>query len=481
LIQLTRDNGAHWTDITPPSLPVWAKVASLDLSATTDGVAFATVDGHRIDDFQPHVLRTLDYGHSWQEVDNGLPRDHFVDVVRADPVNDNLLYAGTDAGVFVSFDKGDHWQDLQQNLPTAWVTDLLVHQGDLIAATNGRAIWVMDDVSPLREIASAAYAPNAAYLFKPANAYRAHANNYDDTPLPPETPAGENPPAGAIIDYWLGASVSAPVTLEIQDASGHVVRDFSSAEKEERPDAERYFAKGWIEPPKNLSAAPGMHRFVWNLRYPRTPALQYRYGISAIWGHGTPIEPEGPYALPGDYTVVLEAGGQRFTAPLHVSEDPRITSSADDLKASLNLSLKIGAALADANTDYREKTAILKLLDARFPKTDDKHDAATRALADRLRPKPATGAPTIESEAGILTNIEISLEGADVAPVPVQEEVVSDALTKLEQAKHDWEVLKSGPLAELNAALQKAGEKPIAVTAADLRRVEAPEDGEDLP
>ena len=481
LIQVTRDNGAHWANVTPANIALWAKVASVDVSSVADGVAYAAVDAHRIDDFQPHVLRTKDHGQSWQEVDNGLPRDHFVDVVRADPVQGNLLYAGTDNGVFVSYDDGDHWQPLQRNLPSAWVTDLLVHDGDLIAATEGRAIWVIDDVSPLRQIAGGAPGSSNAFLFAPAGAYRVHPDNNHDTPLPPETPVGENPPAGAILDYWLGANAKGPVTLEIKDASGTVVRHFSSAEPIEEPKAERYFAKAWIQPPQNLSAASGMHRFVWNLRYPRPHALNFGYSIAAVWGHGTPIEPEGPYVLPGDYTIVLEADGQRFTAPLHVSEDPRVTVSAQDLKASLALSQKIDAGLAGAETGYREKTAILKLIDARFPEKGDKHDAQLRALADKLREKPAAGQPTFESEAGALARIEGALEAADVAPTPVQQERVTDALANLDRVEHDWEATKAGPLAELNAALARAGEKPIAVSPADLRRVESPDEGEDLP
>ncbi|MBV9692258.1 MAG: hypothetical protein JO261_01025, partial [Alphaproteobacteria bacterium] len=375
LIQLTRDGGAHWDAITPPTLPQWSKIASLDISSETDGMAYAAIDCHRLDDFQPHVLRTKDYGHSWQEIDSGLPRDHFVDVVRADPVQDNLLYAGTDEGVFVSFDAGDHWQPLQQNLPTAWVTDLLVHNGDLIAATAGRALWVMDDISPLREIANGALAAGAPHLFKPAESYRVHPDNNRDTPLPPETPAGENPPAGAIIDYWLPPNSNGLVVLEIQDAGGHVMRRFSSADAAERPGAERYFAKAWVRAPQNLSAAPGMHRFVWNLRFSRPQALHYGYSIAAVWNQGVPIEPEGPFVLPGDYTVVLEMNGARIVQPLRVDKDPRVTASADDLKASLEVSQRIGAGLADASAGYREKTAILKQLDARFPPIGDKHAA----------------------------------------------------------------------------------------------------------
>ncbi len=480
LVQLTRDGGEHWSEVTPPGVALWAKVQSLDLSALDDGTAYATIDGHRIDDFQPHVLRTHDYGKSWQEIDAGLPPDHFAGAVRADPVQRGLLYAGTDEGVFVSFDDGNDWAPLQENLPTAWVTDLLVHGDDLIAATEGRAIWVLDDVAPLRDIAAGA-AQGQALLFKPAAATRLLSNNIKDTPLPPETPAGENPPEGAFIDYWLGSATAGPVTLEIRDADNRLVRRFSSADVPASPKAERYFAKAWTRRPAALSAAPGMHRFVWNLRYERPDAVRYSYGIAAVWGQGAPITPRGPFVLPGDYTIVLEAGGQRVTAPLTVSEDPRVIASAADLAASLALSQKIGAGLADASAGYREQTAIRKVLDMRFPKTGDKHDAATRALADRLRDKPATGHATFDAAAGALGGIEDALESADAAPTAAQRQTVDAALAKLDQAKSDWVAAKAGALAELNAALARAGESPIAVTAADLRSVEAPDPGQDLP
>jgi len=479
LIQRTTDGGAHWSNVTPPTIALWAKVQSLDLSPREDGVAYAAVDGHRIDDFQPHVLRTRDGGASWQEIDAGLPRDHFVSVVRVDPVKSGLLYAGTDEGVFVSFDDGAQWSPLQQNLPTAWVTDLLVHGDDLIAATEGSSIWVLDDVAPLREIAGG-LADEPAHLFAPASAIRVHPNNNTDTPLPPETPAGENPPAGAIVDYRLGADASGPVTLQILDANGQVVRSFSSAQEPERLKAERYFAKAWVQDSATLSGAPGMHRFVWDLRYERPDALGYGYSIAAVWGHGTPLEPEGPFALPGIYTVVLDVGGKRYTAPLTLTEDPRVTASADDLKAELALSLKIDAALAEASNGYREQAVLRKELDRRFP-ANAKLDTATSALVEKLHAKPAAGQPTFEAIARKLARSESSLESADAAPTQSQQTTVADALAALQAAKTDWAAMKAGPLAALNASLAHAGQKPVEISASALRDVEEPDDGEDLP
>lgn len=478
LIHLTQDAGAHWTDITPPGIAPWAKVSSLDVSAHEDGVAYASVDGHRIDDFQPHVWRTHDYGRSWTETDEGLPRDHFVDVVRADPVRSGLLYAGTDVGVYVSFDDGSHWQPLQQNLPTAWVTDLTVHGSDLIAATEGRAIWVLDDVAPLREIAGGVDG-TATHLFAPAVAFRVHPNNNKDTPLPPETPVGQNPPAGAIIDYAIGKDATGPVTLDIRDSAGRIVRSYSSASPPETASAVRYFEKGWIAPPQTLSAAPGLHRFVWDLHYERPDAIRYGYSIAALWHIGTPIVPEGPYVLPGRYSVELHVGDKSFSEPLQVLEDPRVPATPADLEALLQLSMKADAALGEATRGFREKAAVLKILDARFPA--DKTAAALAPLIDQIRAKPAPGAATFEGAAGALGMTESALEEADVAPTPSQEQYVDDAIARLAAARHDWEAIKSGPLAGLNAALAHAGQKPIVVSDAALRAVEPPDEGEDLP
>jgi len=478
LIQLTRDGGAHWSDVTPPAIPLWAKVREISVSALEDGVAYAAVDTHRIGRFSPLILRTRDYGKTWQEIDADIPRDEYASVVRADPVKPGLLYAGTDCGVYVSFDDGEHWQSLQNNLPEAWITDLLVHGDDLIAATEGRAIWVLDDVTPLRQIASGT-ASESAHLFAPAEAFRVHPDNNHDTPPPPETPLGENPPAGVPIDYWLGADSQGPVTLEIRDADGAVVNGFSSAAPPEHPDAERYFAKAWTQPAKGLSAAPGMHRFVWNLRYARPPAIGFDYSIAAVWGHDTPIVPEGAFALPGDYTVTLTADGKTMTAPLHLAEDPRIAASADDLKASLALSQKISSALAEAREGYGEEQAVTKQLDARFP-AKAKPDALG-ALAGKLREKPKPGAPSFDAASGALAHIEGDLESADAAPTAAQMETFNRATAALDGAKQAWAARKSGPLADLNAALAKAGQKPITIPPADKLEIEAPDPGEDLP
>jgi photosystem II stability/assembly factor-like uncharacterized protein len=482
LIQLTRDGGATWTNVTPPSIPPWAKVASLDVSALDDGVAYAVVDGQRLDDGQPHVLRTHDYGKTWKETDMGLPRDHFAAVVRADPVKAGLLYAGTDVGAYVSLDDGDHWSALQNNLPTAWVRDLLVHGDDLIAATQGRAIWVLDDVSPLRQL-TPDLARQPVRLFTPAQAIRVHPDNNKDTPPAPETPLGENPPIGAPIDFWLGAPPKGPVALEIRDSAGRLVRRFTSADRPQSTQAELYFARSWARPTTTLPASPGFHRFVWNLRYPPPRAIEGEYSMAVVWGRGAAIKPEGAFVTPGRYTVDLVVDGQTFAAPLDVKADPRIKASPADLQAELDLSRTLSAGLERDRQGYAEVQTVQARLAALSADKDLPADAKDQAhvVSDALAAPLATGELTFPSIDGILGRFENDLESADAAPTAVQIEVATGTLARLDAAWSRWSAVKTGPLAALNATLIRAGRKPIMIPPPDRLEVTAPDPGQDLP
>jgi hypothetical protein len=481
LIKLTRDGGAHWSDVTPKNVALWAKVASLDISALKSGTAYAAIDGHRIDDFSPHLLRTRDYGQSWQDISSTLPAGHFVDVVRADPVRGGLLYAGTDQDAFLSIDDGGHWKSLGDNLPVAWVTDLLVHDNDLIASTQGRGIWVLDDLAPLREPASQTA---SAYLFHPAPAYRVHPNNNADTPLPPETPMGSNPAVGAVIDYWLGEKPVGPVVLEFRDAAGGLVRRFSSADKPEKLNAKLYFAADWTKSPQVLSAVPGFHRFVWNLRYDRPPAISYSYGIASVWGRAAPIEPEGPYVLPGNYQLTLVAGGEKLSASIAVREDPRIQVNNNDLSASLKLSAQIGQLLAQNRQAFGEEQAATKQLRTLFPNEDRNPAGASdplKALAEKIVRKPVPGEPTWTTVDSILTAVETDLESVDSAPTAAQRALVTDTAAKLAQLERSWAAAKAGPLAQLNAGLLHKSHKQVTIPPAAALDVQPPEEGEDSP
>jgi len=353
LIHVTHDGGRKWTNVTPTALTPWSKVSLMEASHVDTLAVYAAVNRFRLDDLHPHIFRTKDGGRTWTDVVEGIPSNEVVNAVREDPVRRGLLYAGTERGVYVSFDAGDHWQSLQLDLPASSVRDLVVHDSDLVVATHGRSFWILDDITPLRQIAAAA-AATAAYLYRPAPAVRVRWNENTDTPLPPDEPAAKNPPDGAIVDYYLARPAAAPVTLEILDRAGRLVRRFSSAslssssspspERPEQPDTALNIPLMWIRPPQTLSTARGMHRFVWDLHGEPPPAMRHEYPISAIPGD-TPREPRGPWVLPGRYAVRLAVGGETRTQPLVVRMDPRAQLVPGALAQQFALALRIVAAL----------------------------------------------------------------------------------------------------------------------------------------
>jgi photosystem II stability/assembly factor-like uncharacterized protein len=343
LIHVTRDDGATWKNVTPTGLRAWSKVSMIEASPHDAGTAYAAIDRHRLDDYTPHVYRTSDFGVTWTEIVNGLPRGTFVRAVREDPVRKGLLYAGTEFGVYVSFDAGDHWSSLQLNLPRAPIHDLVVHENDLVVATHGRSFWALDDLSPLRQFDASA----GTRLLKPATATRVRRSVNTDTPLPPETPMGENPPDGAVIDYALAADQQGPVMIEFFDAAGELVRRFSSSDTPSPIDHATQFPSYWLSPPRQPTANAGMNRFVWNLRYPSPPAKHPSYTIAALPGD-TPSLPLGPQVTPGTYQVKLTVGGRTVAQPLVVKMDPRVKTSAFDLTRLLTLERQIAAAIEDS-------------------------------------------------------------------------------------------------------------------------------------
>jgi len=353
LIHVTHDGGRKWTNVTPTALTPWSKVSLMEASHVDTLAVYAAVNRFRLDDLHPHIFRTKDGGRTWTDVVEGIPSNEVVNAVREDPVRRGLLYAGTERGVYVSFDAGDHWQSLQLDLPASSVRDLVVHDSDLVVATHGRSFWILDDITPLRQIAAAA-AATAAYLYRPAPAVRVRWNENTDTPLPPDEPAAKNPPDGAIVDYYLARPAAAPVTLEILDRAGRLVRRFSSAslssssspspERPEQPDTALNIPLMWIRPPQTLSTARGMHRFVWDLHGEPPPAMRHEYPISAIPGD-TPREPRGPWVLPGRYAVRLAVGGETRTQPLVVRMDPRAQLVPGALAQQFALALRIVVAL----------------------------------------------------------------------------------------------------------------------------------------
>jgi len=342
LMHVTHDGGKNWQDVTPPELTPWSKVSLMEASHFDADTAYAAINRFRLDDLRPHIYRTHDGGKTWKEIVSGLPDRAVVNAVREDPQSKGLLFAGTEIGVFVSFDDGDNWQPLQLNLPVTSVRDLVIHGDDLVAGTHGRSFWILDDITPLRQVNSASAAAKS-YLFAPEKAIRWRWNRNTDTPLPPEEPAGQNPPEGAIIDYAIQES-SGPVTLEIYDSQNKLVRKYSSEDKAEATqvelEKELNVPTYWIRPPHILSAAAGMHRFVWDLCYAPPKAVGHEYPIAAIY-KDTPRLPRGALVLPGEYTVKLSAGGAEFYQPLTVVMDPRVKTPAAGLEQQLTLSLRL--------------------------------------------------------------------------------------------------------------------------------------------
>jgi photosystem II stability/assembly factor-like uncharacterized protein len=329
-VWITRDGGTRWRNITPPGLTPWSKISQIDASHFDDTTAYVAVNRIRLDDLRPWVYRTHDGGAHWTLITRGLPREP-VNAVREDPLQRGLLYAATEDGVDVSFDDGNRWQSLQLNLPHTSVRDLIVHDGDVVVATHGRGFWILDDVEPLREEASGV-ALGAMHLFSPAAAYRVRRDTNTDTPLPPEEPAGMNPPVGALIDYFL-ARPARSVAIDIYDAAGTLVRRYTSNDLPPPPIPDLDKPLQWEAPFARPATGAGMHRFVWDLREaaPRVvPSLQ-DLSMGAVW-HRTPRIPQGALLPPGRYTVRIVANGHSASRPLTVVMDPRVHLSEAALR-----------------------------------------------------------------------------------------------------------------------------------------------------
>jgi photosystem II stability/assembly factor-like uncharacterized protein len=484
LIQVTHDGGKNWQNVTPPELTPWSKLAQMDASHFDTPTAYAAVNRFRLDDLHPYIYRTHDGGKSWQKIVSGLPENEPVNTVREDPERKGLLFAGTERSVYVSWDDGDHWQSLKLNLPPTSIRDLVVHQDDVVVGTHGRSFWILDNITPLRqftpEVANG-YAP--AHLFAPQFAYRVRRNNNTDTPLPPEEPAGQNPPDGAMIDYWLGTETSGaatgPVTLEIVEASsGRVVRHFSSADKPEPENAKEFnVPMYWVRPARTLSAAAGMHRFVWDLTCPAPEVLTRDYPISAIY-HDTPLYPLGATVLPGAYKLLLTVAGKSYTQPLNIRMDPRVKTAPEDLAHHFELDHKIAVALHqdyEALQQVRGLRAQLKPLVGRG--TEIRKPAQFVKAAVELEAKAAA----IEGEEGGYGTLYLSapegrslarlnsgfnslvsaLDTADAAPTTQQTATFVELEKALEEQLSSWGQLKSKDIPELNEQLKKAGLPPI--------------------
>jgi len=479
LIQVTRDGGQNWHNVTPPELTPWSKVAQMDASRFDNASAYAAINRFRLDDLHPYIYRTHDSGHTWQKIVNGLPENEPVNTVREDPVRKKMLYAGTERSVYVSWDDGEHWQSLKLNLPPTSIRDLVIHRDDIVVGTHGRSFWILDNITPLRQLGGQ-WGAATAHLFTPQLTYRVRRNNGTDTPLPPEEPAGQNPPDGAIIDYWLKADTSSPVTIDIVDADGKPVRSFSSADKPQPVNPKDFnVPMYWVRPARTISTAAGMHRFVWDLTYPAPDVLSRDFPISAIV-HETPLYPLGAATLPGKYTVKLTAAGKRYTQSLEIRMDPRVKVSAEDLHALFDLDRKIADAL---HRDYEAVQQIRSLRKQVKALSSGKAGPQAASLEAKLAALEGDeggygtrflSTPEGRTLARLNTGFNMLLSGldsADAPPTSQQSATFADLEKALNEQLAAWEQVKSKDIPELNKQLRKSGaseldlQKPIASSA----------------
>ena len=448
LIWVTRDAGKNWQNVTPAELTPWSKLAQIDSSHFDAETAYAAVNRFRLDDLHPYIYRTQDGGKTWRAIVDGIPANEPVNTVREDYERKGLLFAGTERTVYVSFDDGDHWQPLRLNLPATSIRDLVIHQDDIVVGTHGRSFWILDDITPLRQIGSF---NSDAYLFAPQLTYRVRRSNNTDTPLPPEEPAGQNPPDGAVIDYVLKSASSGEVTLEIADESGKLIRRFSSADQPEPlNENELNIPTYWIRPPRILSSAGGMHRFVWDLHYPSPESVEHEYPISAIY-HDTPRYPLGPAVLPGRYVVKLTVDGQSYSQPLTIKIDPRVKTPIDGLRQQFELESNIVQSM---NVDYEGLQQVRSLREELIKKghtgkSQEAMYALARTLAE-LEGKTEGSTFLSTPEGRSLTRLNVALntllkavDSSDTAPTPAQIETFKDVTRVLDQQLARWKEINS--------------------------------------
>ena len=476
-IQTTANGGATWANVTPPQIEPWTRIFNIEAGHFDDRTAYAAANTLRIDDLSPHLWRTHDGGKSWSEIDSGIAPGAVTNSIREDPRVKGLLYASTDAQVWVSYDDGDHWESLKLDMPAISVRDLQVKDdstclcSDLIAATHGRGFWILDNITPLRQRA-AVLAANDLYLLKPATAVRVRGATNDPTPWPPELPAGENPMPGAIIDYYLGSSVHDTLQLEVVNAAGRVVRTYTSADRVLNPDPARdpeaynrvcqrnpkspdcNLPLYWAAPTVALPTSAGMHRITWDLRYDPIPNERENLGEDESGNGAVPHRTfpamDAPWAPPGAYTVRLTAHGKRYEQPLTLRLDPRVKTSAAGLAQLSTLSTEMYDKAVAARAAYARARALregLKSGDAATlaakldalapPKAEPDADAPRRA-----REAKPEAPPTLESVGNALMAAAMAMQGADLAPTANQIAACRRASASYRSVMAEWSALE---------------------------------------
>jgi len=456
LVHVTRDAGKTWTNVTPPNLPP-AGINVIDASHADAGRAYAALLSR---DAHPHIYRTTDYGQRWEEISSGLADGGTARVVREDPVEPTLLYAGTVTSASVSFDRGDHWQPLQLNLPATVVSDMTVKGNDLVISTYGRGFWILDDISPLRQVRAAMASTAQAFMFGPAPASRARWDNTQDTPLPPEMKVGDNPPEGAIIDYYLRTPASGRVTLAITDAAGHTVREYTTVAPPPdpvMPNVPDY----WFAPPVVLKTTAGMHRIAWDLRYPDPPILNFGYNGTMLdyreytlnW-HALPGQTPrttlvGPMVPPGTYTATLTVDGQTYRQPITVVADPRVQVPQAALEAQFQLQQRMTAGVA---ATFHAFNYIEQLRSA----LKDGAASPAKALDDALVPLINGPAGVGVAHRDLSRRLNDQLVG-DAEPTPSVVAGVDGPCRNIDATLDALRKLQATSIAELDAARRRAG------------------------
>ena len=473
LIHITRDGGKNWENVTPSAIDSWSKISQIDASHSDINTAYVAVNRIRLDDQKPHIYRTTDGGKTWQEIVNGLPPGP-VNTVKEDPRRNGLLFAGTEIAVFFSLDNGNSWQPLRLNMPATSIRDLVIHNDDVVVGTHGRSFWILDDITPLRQL-NANVTGAAAHLFAPQVAYRIKRNVGTDTPLPPEEPVGQNPPDGAIINYYFKDQPATPVTIEIFDRNNQLVRRYSSDDKpvEVNP-TDHAVPAYWFQPPQVLVARAGVQRFVWDLKYAPPAAFGHGFPISAIY-RNTPLYPLGPAVMPGVYTVKLTANGKSFTQPLTVKMDPRVTAGEAALAQQFNLSIESYRGMQqtfDAVSQVKKLRAQIKELLERVdrgPLADALNELDKKALAISGDGRPGGGPggsidvreTNLTRMNGSFSSLLDNLQDADTAPTSAMVTAATELQKVLAKLLSDWNDLKTKEVAAVNAQLRAANQPQL--------------------
>src|ERR1700687_3289704 len=463
LIHLTRNGGKNWRDVTPQGLSVWSKISLIEASHFDPAAAYAAVDRGRLDDQTPYMYRTRDYGATWQRITDGITAPAFLRAVREDPQSKGLLFAGTEFGVYVSFDDGDHWQSLQLNLPVSSVRDLTVHGDDLVIATFGRSFWILDNITPLRQVVEARKA-SGPWLYRPATAVRVDNDSFSGTPIPPDEPTAENPPNGAMIDYFLQSPASA-IRLEVFDAQQNLVRSFSSEDQSVKKHPPLPVAERWFPKPEVLEKAAGMHRFVWNLTWGSS-------GGPRADEDAEMRNPSGPKGVPGDYQVRLTVDGKVQNQSLKVVMDPRSPATPEVLVRQLQLGRQIFGetiearrALAEIGSVEKQLADIQQKLASQSAQLKSALAEAGSAIGKILTNKEhaADESPGLQDAyAGLASALRV-VESGDRA-VPSQAIAVYQEPSQQVQARiAEWARVKQTRLAQLNQQLREGNFAPVSI------------------